>query len=356
MANAHNGDHCDPRYEIRFYDRSGNNILGPPKLASLNWGRKLDNISRAELKYVISADNCCEELGGLEPHAHSLGIFRSGKMVWYGWVEDIDYGRNDVTIPAYDALQWLKQRVVHNDLSWVATDLMTIFKDIWEDAMAPDPINVELMLFLTGVQESRELKAADLSYSWAAVGEMLDTGLDVTVIGQKVLAGIIPTTKPMQLRLRDVQGDVSVVKKGSKYASRVIVDASASVQGIYPPGPPASNGLYPLVETIIRDAKIQDVVSADNAAKARYEYSRRVPRLISTKDSLVLQPNLDMQINDLIPGIRTVIDTEGLCYSTKQEFRLGEVNVTVAGGEEKIAVSMQPVGARDSLNEAEAPL
>lgn len=357
MTNAQNLDHCDPRYEVKFYDRNGSVIRSPEKISEISWGRRLDDISRSTLTYIISDETCCDLLGQLEPHAHEMGIYRSGILVWYGWLDDVYYRRGTVEVEAYDALQWGKQRIVRTDQSWIDTDQTDIFVDVWEDGISVDPINAELLTFPSGVTETRDALLGGMPrYVYDVVKEMMDSGLDVTVIGQRILVGLIPTVKPIQISLRDVAGDPAVVKKGSAYAGRIIVDANDVLQSVYPPGPPAANALYPLVEEIVRRGAIESQDAADNIAVARYEYAgRRVPRIVEAGDSLVLQPTLDIQINDLIPGIKIVIDTEGLCYSTKQQFRLGNIDVTVAGGEEKIAVTTQPVGA-DDLSDVADPL
>lgn len=357
MVNRAITGHCSPIYEIKYFDRDGHLIRSPPKVAELRWGRKLDDVSRASIDYIISGENCCDQLGALEPHAHRLGVFRHGIMVWHGWIDDVFYGVDGVEIEAYDALQWGKQRKARTDFSFVNEDQTDIFVDVWNDGMDPDPIAAELLTFPSGVTETRDVRLAGMPrYVYDVVKEMMDSGLDVTVIGQKIIVGVIPTTKPIQLRLKDVQGDVKVVKKGSLYAGQITVDANEQLQAIYPPGPPGPGTLYPLVEEISRRGALETQEAADNVAKSRYEFSRRVPRLVLAQDSLVLQPNIDIEVNDLIPGVRLSIDTEGLCYATKQEFRLGTVDVTVAGGEEKIAITTQPVGARDSLDEAEDPI
>lgn len=349
-------DNCDPSYTIRFFDRSGRSFSAPSNIETLEWGRRLDDISVASMEFVIAGDDCCSELGVLEPMAHGVEIRRDGKQVWYGWLLSVEYGRFKVNVEAFDALGWLKRRLVHADKTWTNIDVATMFDDLWHDAMDIDPVLIEVIVLLTGTLESRDVRVSENRITWNIVREMLDTGLDVTVFGQKILAGLIPTTKPIEIKLSDVSGDVSVTKFGPGYANHVIVDSSDDVQAAYPPGPPAANQFYPLVEQVIKDSQLQDVQSALNAAKARYEYSRRVPRIVQTNDSLVLNPNLDIGVNDLIPGVKVVVDTEGLCYSTKQEFRLGRVDVTMSGGSEQISISLQPVGPSGSLDDIDDPI
>lgn len=350
-------ENCEPSYSIKFFNRGGGVMDGPSNITDLNWQRRLDDDSKSSLTYLISSDDCCSELGKLEPIANEVGIYRNGTMVWYGWILNIEYSRSEVNIDAFDALGWLKRRLVHSNMDFINEELSTIFLALWNDAMAPSPIRAQVLTSPTGVRESRSVKTNTNRATWSSVKEMLDTGLDVTTFGQTVLAGIVHTTKPIEINLPDVEGDVTVSKLGSEYANRITVDASESIRYTYPPTlDPSANDLYPLVEDVIYDPQIQDIQSAENAAKSRYEYSRRVPRVITTRDSLVLQPNLDIDVNDLIPGVRVIVDTTGLCYATKQEFRLGQVDVNMSSGREKVSISLQPTGPRDSLNSADDPI
>lgn len=345
-------DLCDFDYQIKYFDRGGRSMDSPQNLMTLNWGRKLDDISKARLNYFISDDSCCAQLGSLEPFAHSVGIYRSGTMVWYGWILNVEYGRDDVQVDAFDALGWLRKRRIRSDLSFTGTDVSEIFEAIWHDAMDISPVAAEVLTTPTGIFESRIMLESEYRLAWNVIKEMLDTGLDVTAFGQKILAGIIYTTKPIEIRLADVEGDVRLTKLGNEFANGIIFDANENTVAEFPPLA-SGDEFYPLVEEIIKDSQVQDQQSADNAARSRFEYSRRVPRVITTQDSLVLHPNLNINLNDLIPGTRVIVDTEGLCLSTKMELRLGTVDVTVEGGEEKISVSLQPTGTRDSLADAE---
>lgn len=349
-------DNCVLGYTVKYFNRGGQPIASESNILDIHWQRKLDDDSICEINYIISEDNCCSELGQLEPIAHEIGIYENGTMVWYGWILNIEYSRNGVFLDAFDALGWLKRRKIHNDITWVNTDESDIFLDLWNDAMNPSPVRARVLTTPTGIKESREVKKDTNKATWSSVKEMLDTGLDVTTFGQTILAGIIHTVKPLEIRLSDIEGDATVVKQGSQYANSITVDASESIRATYPDTPPSANDFYPLVEEVIYDPQIQDQQTAENTAKSRYEYSRRVPRIVKTGDSLVLQQNLDIDVNDLIPGIKVIMDTEGLCYATKQEFRLGQVDVNIAAGVKKISISLQPVGARGDLNSAEDPI
>ncbi len=351
------GNDCDPKYAATFYDRGGQVIPSPSNLTTLSWGRKLDDISRARLTYTISGDNCCDSLGYLEPIVHEVGITRNDELVWYGWLLQPEYSRNTVEIPCVDALWWLTKRRFHNDKTWTNTDLSTIFDDIWQDAVVDaDPIRAFTTIDNCGVLESREIRASANRIAWNMVREMLDTGLDITCVGQNVLAGIPFGGIPLQFNLAELQGDPSVIKDGNRFATKIIVDANEKIQAEYPETGWAGSDYYPLIEDVIKDSQIQDQQSALNAAKARYEYTRIIPRLVNLKDGLTLLPGTSISFDQLVPGRRMIVDTKGLCYNAIEEFRLGSIDVDVAGGVETVKLGLQPKGPAGGLEESEDPL
>jgi hypothetical protein len=344
---------CDANYGITYYNATSQSLESPPNVTLLEWGRRLDDISRAKVVYGIADSSCCDQLGLLEPFVHQLAIKRNGRLAWYGWILRAEYGKDTVEIEAVDALLWLKKRILHEDIT-ITADLAEIFLAIWLNVNAPDPINnITVTTNPTGVVETREALVRSFRFGWNIVKEMLDTGLDVTVFGKNILAGTISNSRPIELKLSDIEGDPRVVKDGTHFANRVIFDANESVVGIYPPGIPVPNSSYPLVEEVIKDAQVQDQTSADNAARARYEFSRRVPRLVNINDALTLSPYTSIALEDLIPGTLINLDTEGLCYATRESFRLGSLDVTVSGGNERIGIGLQPTGPFTNLSSAE---
>jgi len=344
---------CNPDYRVVFFNRSDNALPAAGTPIKIEYERVVDDISRSTITYSVTDASCCAALGGIEPIAHAAGIYRNNKLAWYGWIDKVDYGFGDVKIRLWDGLNWLRKRAVHYDHNWVTADLAVVFQDLWDDAMAPDVISqMRVITNSTGVFENRAVQAKANRYVWNVVQEMLDSGLDVTCYGKTIIAGIISNNRPLQLRLRDVQGDPRVVKDGQLYGNRIIFDANEAAVGIYPPGPPAGNSYYPLVETIVKDAQVQDAQSAQNAARARYEFNRMVPRLVNMQDGIQLQPTSNLTVEDLIPGVLMDLDTEGLCYDQKETFRLGGVNVEVGGGVETVRMSLQPTGPLASLSDA----
>lgn len=345
-------DNCDQNYSIKFYDAGGNSFDAPTdQIDSLDYHRKLDDESDCNIDFIITTDDCCRTLGTLEPYAHEVEIIRNADQVWYGWLLDIENTRGEVHVNAFDALGWLKRRIARYDRNFQSVDLADIFYQVWHDAMDISPVRARIITTPTGIREDRTVNAADRRFAFNIVKEMLDTGLDATAFGQTILAGIVHSSKPIELLLAEVSGDVGVTKKGSSYANKLYFNASADVTAEFP-ATTAANAYYPLVEGVVNDSQVQTSESALAALQAKYQViGTRPPRVITAADSLILQPNSNIKLNDLVPGIRATVDTTGLCYSIQQEFRLGQVDVTVSSRNEQISVSLQPNGPLDDLSD-----
>lgn len=345
-----NNSRCTADYEVRYYNRSHTQISRPSGILTIDYGRRGDDISSATIVYSLANSDCCNELGDLEPIANNVGIYSDGEEVWYGVVKQVSYDFDTVTIRADDAFWWMSVRKLHYDHKWINTDLTDIFIDLFNDAMSPDPISgLNLVTLPSHVKESRTARLSEHRTCWAVVREMLDTGLDVTAYGRNLVIGPL-VGRPLQLRLSDVQGQPSIIKNGELFTNNVTLDASDGVVGIYPPGNAAPNTLYPLVEKIIKDSQVQGKESALAGARSRYEFSRVVPRIVSINDGLQLQPNTNIVLSDLIPGVLISVDTTGLCYEQRETFRLGSVDVSVGSGAEQISMALLPTGPLGTLD------
>lgn len=348
---------CNPIYDVTFFaGGSSGRFNTPDSITEITWGRKLDGISRATISYQKSGPDCCGDLGEIEPLRTEVGIYRDGRLEWYGWVLDVEEGRNDLIVTAVDALWWLTARRQRVDYDWQNTDLTDIFIDLWNEAMSTDPIeNTQLVTTPSGVLESRKAQIVDFRYIWNIVQEMLDSGLDVFTLGKSIFAGVPQSLREIEMTMADISGDIRVTKAGSLYASNVVVAGTEQTYGEYPPTDQTSL-YYPRVDEIIKDSQVQNVDSAVNRAKARYEYSKIVPRLVKTQDGITLSPDSNITVPILVPGVPIVLETTDLCYAARQAFRLGTLDVTVSSGNELVVIGLQPTGPVASLATSEDPI
>lgn len=322
------------------------------KIEKLKWGRVLDGISGASVDLITAGEDCCGEIGAVDHWNTEMVIFAfnaassKDEVIWRGpcMVPEFDKGR--VSIPALDVLAWLEVRVLEQLFNFVDTDMAKIFIDLATYALTKDAKHIpeySFVVYDSGVKESRKVDTQTLRYCWAVVQEMLNTGLDITTFGSQILTGT-PAFTTIDLFDTDITGAAPVIKDGKQFANRVLANASRDIVGIYPPGIPEGTNGYPLVETILSDSQLQDIKSAENAAQARWEYSKNGVRRISATGGLTLNPASGIDVKRLLAGQLFNFQATETCYGATETMRLGGLNVEVTQGRQTTTIDLQPVG------------
>lgn len=320
-------------------------------LQRIQYGRRLDAISTASVLINTPSEDCCGQLAAADHWNTDLIISSRNdatgldEVVWRGPCKKPRYRRGQVQIDASDVLVWLQVRAMLNDLTFTSLDVSDIFIGIWNDAVvAIDPPVHSIARFDSGLVESRKIEASSQRMGWNVVSEMLEAGLDVTTFGSQVVVGV-PAFTAINLKDTDVVGEVEVVKDGDEFGNRIIAGASRDIVGIFPPGPRQGRNGYPLVEVIVSDSQLSDQQSADNAAKARYDYSgERGVRRVVAEGGLKLLPTSGIDVRRVIAGQLINFAATETCYTATETFRLGSLDVVVEKAIEDVTIGLQPLG------------
>lgn len=337
-------------YQIALVKNGRKLSTGLSQLERIAYARVLDDVSAASVDIATTGPDCCGQLAAVDHWNTDLIIAANGNEMWRGPVRKVMYRRGGVRIEAQDMLAWLAVRILQNDLDFADADLTDIFVGVWNDAVASvDPPAAELVLYPSGVTESRQIKASQLRRAWNVAQEMLQTGLDVTTYGSRVVAGI-PAFRAITMTDLDVQGSIEVVKDGDEFANRIIGDASRNLTAIYPPGPRMGSNGYPLVEDVIQDSQLSDQQSVENAAKARWDFSSRGVRRVRANGGLTLLPTAKLDHRTVIAGQLITFSATQTCYTASETLRLGRLDVVVEKGKETATIDLQPIGGVQGLD------
>ena len=316
-------------------------------LININYSRVLDNISTAGCEILTPCTEACGELP-IADHWNTDFVVTHGPMnevMWRGPVTKVRYRHDRVLIEAKDLFAWATKRVVPVDVTQTTMDVSEMAAQLWELSVnSVDAPSNEVLIYPQGITESRETKKSQHRKLWNLYTEMLNTGLDITTFGSRVLFGL-PVFQPMFLTDAMIQGDVEVVKDGDDMANYVYEDAAKNIVGIWPPGPRVGSNGYPLLEESLSDSGIQDQISAENAARARYNFSAMGIRRVVAQGGLVLQPAANIDHKKLIAGQLFNFAAGEMCYSATETLRLGALNVSIAGGLETATIDLQPLGS-----------
>ncbi len=339
---------CDVQYEIRYGIRGKASSISQSTISSLEFSRKLDDISKARIEHVLTDISCCDELGRLEPWSDTVEIRRNGDLVWMGWITSVEYTRSTVSVEAADALIWSRYRVFGIDYN-KTQDSSLHFQDVWNTLMLPSPLPIDLVISNTNIIETRKYSKNFKRIGWFLLKEMIEGSLDVFVLGNSIHVGQLNLAGILHLNDDDFSGDITVRKAGELYANQVIVEGARQISGQFPTGTITGDGIYPLVQDLVFDESITSAASAESQAKSRYDFtSGIVPRVVRAGDALTLRQG-SVELAQLIPSRIINLNVNGLCYRESQQFRLGSVDVNFAGGIENIGISLQPIGTLSYL-------
>lgn len=342
---------CDISYEVRYRIRGRQSSIAPNTISVVEWSRKLDDISTAKVTHILTDKSCCDELGRIEPWADTVEIYQNGDLVWMGWITAVEYSFSTVVIEAKDALIWARYRWLNGDYE-KTQDSALHWRDLWNNAVGPDspsPIPIDLVVSSTGIIETRRYQSSFRRIVWFMLKELMEGSVDVVALGNQINIGSLSVGGTLDLNASDFAGDIVLRKAGELYANQVGVEGARSVRGVYPPEVISGDGIYPLVQDLVFDEAITSNASAEAQAKSRWEYTEGVvPRVVRAGDALQLRQGA-IDVRRLIPTRIVSLDTSELCFAARQQFRLGGIDVTFAGGIETIGMSLQPIGSLATL-------
>lgn len=322
--------------------------------ASLKWGRVLDDTSSAE---VTGGAGCCDALldtlGAIRfgTWSHTLAIVRVGDgRVWSGPVVNIrDTAEGGLVIGARDLSAWLDHRLVHDDHFHTGEDPAAVYQSVWDDAMAPDPIeDYTLDVTPTALTIDREV----LSDSHALAGDTLrdlSTVLDWTVIDRvHFVAGqelVTPALGPLIDEHFTTPPDVEI--DGTAQAnSWTVTGSGGGAEGDAVVGTASTTpGPEGLLESVASEPDVLDFGEADDSAQSRLDRSTTPPVYVREG---VLGADAPVSIAALVPGARVRIALDGRCLPVRQLQRLVSVDVQVTkvqgGVSEQVTIALEPPG------------
>lgn len=338
-------------HRVLLQERGGGDILTELPWDTLRYGRKLDEISEANVSVGLAGvrdDDCCWALGNLQAWEHELAIWRDNTEVWVGVVGEPEYTREQVVIPARDLFTWFEVRVLPVDRTFTATDLGDIFQIYADDALAADN-SMGIVVATTPVGVIGDRQVAAVSYRRAAdeLRELARSGIDWTMIGRTMLVGgeQVPTTASLSLVEDDILDPKARIRGFLTTTEAIVVGGQGHVSETPVVGIAGGvDPVYGLVQRVTSEPAILDDNSAFYAADAQLAFAASPPTFVEGR----LDPNAGFGFEDLIPGTRADLRLDIGCRRILDAFRLQSVDVaarqTERAQEEEIAVVFVPLG------------
>lgn len=352
---AHDGKLGNGDNRVVIYERGGERPLFTlPALASVEWSRNLDAVSRGTFVCTPNAadrdgvawtsSNCAGLLRSIQPWAHEAVVFRNDERVWEGPVRRPVQSRAGVTITASDVLGWTERRVVHTAVLSDAVSVRDLADGLLTAAYTADDPNV--LDYVTALGNDDRLTSVDIKpgagyYSGAILG-LASAGLSITTIGRRVLIWAEPGytlgSTAVLNTARHLLAGVETAHEGDALTTRAW--AANDQQEYATDG--GTDGYYGLVETLTSASGITGPALTDAAALAR-SLHYPAPETVDVPDGAGLHCDAPFPIAALVPGVLTRVQVSDLCWPVEQVMVLTGVKVKQGPEGETVGVTYAPI-------------
>lgn len=379
---------------VFLYRRGGIVPLGEiTDMSFVQWARERDEISQARVVVPVNEDTdaeCKALLALTRSWLHEIVVFRDNgtglKRVWEGPVTRVTYRKDEVEIAAHDVMVYVYRRIMrqgYNDSYRVKG--RTYYKGgaikdpgvvlsrpravtlrsatIMQNALAYDDPNVlRYMTVLSQPDDAKQSRIVpDYSRSaWQQVDDLAaKSGLDYTVVGRRTILwdthnsiGTLP-----EMRDGDFDDPPVVTEYGMQAANVYGTTNNSGVYGLAT-AKDARFDDYGYIEMINSAWGEDDEGGSDVTltAEAREELedtlaeqaSRNigsrwpVPVIVRVPDNSTLSPDVQVGINQLVPGVHIPLRSDATLRSVAQMQKLDRVVVQQDSKGERVQVTLSP--------------
>lgn len=318
--------------------------------SNVEWARTMDDVSEASVTIDLSGEGlsekpCCECIGGLRSWIHTIGIYRDGKLAWGpGPIVDILYKRDSTVFQVRDIAAWLDKRNIHNNYNFVNTPVLEVARILITDALGVDD-PCDLVGSMIIIQPDGAPTVISQEYiAGTKMGEILRelarTVLDFTVVGVSIILAEALQFGPFgPLTDDDFLVDLEIQERGLEAATKWDVHGSG-VTGVAGGVDP----YYGLLEETAEEDNITSQAQVDAGAAGRLEASNPAPLYLNIPDGASLSPEAPICVDQLVPGAIVNVQVQKVCRPVNRQTRLTAVKTVVTAGEEKVGVTLSPVG------------
>lgn len=376
--------------EAFIYDRGGEVLRGQIKpMVDIKWGRTRDDISTC-LIHVDSWDEKQAELyRSMHTWTHEIVVFRDGVRVWEGPITRITSRKGALEIEARDVMAYVYRRIMrqgYNDayriINGTQVGLHTVIErsqQIIMNALAYDDPNIlgYLTPFITQFDARTSRVRPDYSMTaWEEIDDLAaHAGLDYGTSGRRIMLWDThnPVGRLPEMRDRDFSDDPVITEYGMSAANyQAVTDSNGIWGGVTPAGIdpanlPGPTGWIELLASSYGEAEAPESQQTltkegrkqmENAMReqARRNISGRwpIPLMVRVPDNSSLNPNINLGINQLVPGVWVPLRADTGIQSVSQWQKLDSMTVVQDKDGEKITVVMSPAPNRGQDPDADS--
>ena len=380
-------ERCVSGHEVQIFERGGRRKLHTLlDLSEVKWARARSTKTQASVR--ISARACDRQgrvLTSIQARRHELVVFRGGRRVWEGPIEQVRTGPSGAYILANDVMHYLDKNPLAK--AWPGPDaggppLMTdrvrqilqselvtaytmqtnagpVVVPRWEGV--DPPVNVLPYLEVRdGLVQTTSSTAAFQMTIGEHLANLVESGLDYVVVGRKIVfwdsANAIGKLG-RKLTEADFSGEPEVVLDGSSFwsISHAVGQATEDPETGELLPPPVGNAgavdpyygvwtdLHTLEDEGGEEAPTQSALNT-HAQRRQLGHDGVVPTAINMPQGVGIRLSDTVTVDHLVPGTIVPVAARFNLRTVSQDQLLEAVDVTETGASETIGVTLVPSG------------
>lgn len=326
----------------------GNQLMQwlPEDFTQLSWGRELRQTSKCQLQ----AGSVLDSQGNappITPWVHWIDVYSTDmkpRLYWTGPIMSIDMDEYSTDITAWDVSAFLSETRVPLTKAWDGVDPSVPALALWEAMLAFQGLNHIVPIARQDPYGNR------FDCSFVADEKMLDKAIQDleqmrfkwSVVAGVPLLGPMPDDPIASLDKSDFIGKgLTLRRDGSRTYNDVLVRGADSISSV-------RRELYGLnLQTIVNVDNMFGLTNVNAAAREYVDSVGRIPSSIQTPAGAVLNPNVDLDINQLVPSARFALTAFGL----RLKVELESMQVMCQSGQSQTTVTLTEVPDRTEIGD-----
>ena len=359
-----------------LFTRGGINRLGEiTQKQTIKWTRIRDDISSCNITITGWNQDCGELLKMMRSWMHEIVVYRDNgsgpKRVWEGPITRITYSKDTVEVEARDVWAYVYRRILRqgfNDSYRPGGGLTPVTRrsaQILQNALAYDDPNV--LAYLSVIENPDDARQSRVvpdfsTTAWQQIDDFAaKSGLDYTAAGRKMI--LWDTHNPI--------GTLPEMRDGDFDTPPIVTEYGMQLTNFY--GVTNNNGVYGTADRLDDDGNPEfygwiemlssaygesdeagESVTLTNAAREALEAALTdqaergiasrwpTPLVARVPDNSTLNPDVNIDINQLVPGVFVPLRANSTLREVVQTQKLDSMSVAQDGAGETVQVTLSP--------------
>ena len=337
-----------PEQQVVLRDTEGHQLMQwlSEDFTQLSWGREL----RATSKCSLSAGSVLDRKGNappIVPWKHWLDVYSTDptpRLYWTGPIQTISMDEYSTDINCSDVSVYSEVTRVPLTKSWDGVDPSVPALEMWNAMLTrqglPHVVPIPRVDPYGNRFDCRWVKGEKLMNQM--IQDLEQMAFKWTVVGGVPVLGPMPEDPIASLDKDDFVGrGLKLTRDGSRTFNDILLRGADEIAS-------ARKELYGLnLETIINLDTMFGLTNVNAAAREYVDMTGRFVNSISTPGGAVLNPHVNLDVNQLVPSVRFAVTAFGV----RSTMELESLQVMCQSGQAQTAVTLTEVPDRTEIGD-----